>query len=292
MVRHDVEVADGVVALGVDDVHQRRYLRKSLMQSFEHRLANRPVVAEEGEHHHQVARRRESDDERAQKALLAAQVEIFETMRLGIVANPVADGIRRLGLQMTLGDVDHLVEQPRHVEAEAGLVVVQLGVGHLIGREPALVRKRELQFVPIIQVLLRRHHRHLLRQFDVADARQIVPDLRRLEFKLPFVGDVLPFASAALPEMPAHGLHPDGRIGVEGHGLALVIAAAFARHLHVHHVARHGIGHKDHPVVDPRNGLALGRHACHFHIEQHRLVFSRSSHAVSFWCRHSRASAL
>ena len=83
-----------------------------------------------------------------------------------------------------------------------------------------------------------------------------------LETELLFVGQTLPFATAAHAEVLAEGLGTEfGRL-FQGYGLSLCITVLLALYLEIHHIARHDVWHEDNEVVHLGNGLALGGDVC------------------------------
>ena len=164
------------------------------------------VVGVEDHDNHYLARRRGADYHVAhQSRVFAGVVERVaaleaETFRLG------ADGVRRVALQIAQVDVEHLVEAVGDVESQRGSAFDVAARRDLLVREPAFVGEGELQFVAVEGLFRRAQTRAHLGQLDLADAGQLVAHLLGLEPQLFRVGQVLPLAASAHPEVGAERL--------------------------------------------------------------------------------------
>ena len=153
-----VEVADGIVALVVDDIHQRSNLREAVgheLQNLFHLAAAFVVGHLALQHHHQFARRRGTDHDVTKKSFLRAQVEEREVVRVGIVAYGSANLVGNVVLQPALVDGQHLVERPRNMESHGIHLVVFHILLHLLFRKPALIGECKLQLVTVKAGLFR-----------------------------------------------------------------------------------------------------------------------------------------
>ena len=99
------------------------------------------------------------------------------------------------------------------------------------------------------------------RQLNLADARQVVHHLLLLVAELFFIRQALPFATATHAEVLAERRGALLGIAMELDDFCLGIAVLLAPHLQIHHVAGHGIRHKDDEVVNLGNGFSFGSHA-------------------------------
>ena len=254
-----IEVPDRVVEFRIDDVEERRDLREPLRQVVEQRLATRTVLRAENHDHHHFARRGRADDQVAHQPRMFAgiveRIAVFEAEASGFEP----DGVRRLGLQPALADVEHLVEHVRNMESH-GRCSIEIGTAlNLLARQPPAVGEGKLQLVAVEARPDRTQAGGNLREFKFPDARQLVAHLCRLEPQLLLIGEVLPLAPPAHPEVLAERLLTQRRAFHVIHHVALHEAAPLDADLHVHHIARDGHRHEDHHVVPTPHGLALGR---------------------------------
>ncbi len=90
-------------------------------------------------------------------------------------------------------------------------------------------------------------------------SRKLVGDLLVLLAQLLIVRQVLPLTPAAYPEMLAKSIDTYRRQFHVPRYEAFHITSPLTAYLHVHHVARHRKRDKNHNVVMPPHGLALGR---------------------------------
>ena len=118
-----------------------------------------------------------------------------------------------------------------------------------------------------------------LRHLQMADAGQLVIHLALLGGELDVVGEGLPAAAAAHPEMLAERLQAMlGRL-YDLDDRALQPGFLLAHEPHVHHVARHGEAHEHHlPFGRVGDGLALRRHRFDDEVFQYDVQFAVSWH--------------
>ena len=129
---------------------------------------------------------------------------------------------------------------------------------HLLVREPAAVGKGEFE---LVAVELRPRGAQAggdFGQFELPDTRELVADLRLLLAQLLPIGEVLPLAAAADPEVLAEGLDTQRRASDIADHIALHVAAPPGADLHVHHVARYGHRYEDHHILPTPHRLAFG----------------------------------
>ena len=85
-----------------------------------------------------------------------------------------------------------------------------------------------------------------LRQFDFTDTGEVVDDLLLFVLELCLVGQNLPFASSANPEMLASCLASNWAGLNDTQHTAFHERVFFLRHLYIDDVARYAVGYKDH----------------------------------------------
>ncbi len=121
-------IAERVVELGVDYVHERGYLRERLPQMIHQRGdANLVGLGEDHDHHHLTGGGSAYHHVAHQARVLADVIEfvaVFDAKPPGLEA----DGVRRVGLKPAFPNVENLVEHSRHVETEC-----RLGPSHGFG---------------------------------------------------------------------------------------------------------------------------------------------------------------
>ncbi len=88
-------------------------------------------------------------------------------------------------------------------------------------------------------------------------ARQVVTHLLRLVKQLFIIGQVLPPAASADPEMPAGRLSPVGRWRDNLQGHTLHIPLLFFRDPDINHIARDHSGYEEDHVINPGDGIAF-----------------------------------
>ena len=205
----DIEVANRIVALRVVDIEQRGHFGECSVQMLQERLCLRLVVrAAHAELHeeHDFARGGGAEHHVAQQARLLAEVEKRQAVRKGVCSNAVAQAVVYIVHQMTFFDVENFIECAGNMKAH-GVHAIELHArGHLLRGEPLFVGKTEFELVAIAGNVLAAKYGHHFGQFYLADARKVVPNLLLLETELLFVGQALPFATAAHAEVLAEGL--------------------------------------------------------------------------------------
>ena len=177
----------------------------------------------------------------------------------GVLPDEQADGVRGFALQMALLDVEHLVEEAAHVEAQAQEFFRAEGLPVFARQQPAMVREGEFQLVAVMIGLGGAQDGGDFRKIQVADAGELIDDLLLLESDLHRIGQRLPGAAAAVLEMRAEGLEPVRGRGFHPGDVALGVAAAHFVDLHVHHVARDALPDKDDFSVHVGQAVAFGR---------------------------------
>lgn len=85
---------------------------------------------------------------------------------------------------------------------------------------------------------------------------------------------MLPFAATAKPEMLAGWLRTLAGKLMKMNGLTLNKAAVLTRNSYVGHIAGHGIIHKHHKIINPRQRFTLGSSGCDFHFFVNRKFFA------------------
>ena len=109
-----------------------------------------------------------------------------------------------------------------------------------------------------------------LRQFDLADPRQVINDLLLLVAELLLVRQYLPFAPPTHAEMFALRLAPHGALLHHAQHPPFHERVLLLRHLYIHDVARHAVRHKHHHAVHFRQRFAFCRHAGNLDMLQYR----------------------
>ena len=110
----------------------------------------------------------------------------------------------------------------------------------------------------------------------MADARELVHHLLLLGLQLHGIGENLPFAAATVAVVSAYRLQPVRRRGNQPHEISFEITFAHLAHLHVHHIARHGLRHEQHLAIDMCKAVALGRYGLYKDIFEQWLIFLTS----------------
>ena len=109
-----------------------------------------------------------------------------------IVANLIVDVVH----QMALCDVENLVESTRDMEPDRIHHIILHILLHFFIREPTLIGETKLQLVAIAINLLTSKDGLELRQFNLANARQVVKDLLLLGLELLLILKALPLATS------------------------------------------------------------------------------------------------
>ena len=213
LVGRELQVADGVVALLVVDVDEAGDLRECRRYMFQEvhglLLVSRLVVMELHEKH-PLAGVGVAEHKVAEQAVLGADIVERQAFLHGIAVNLIAHLVVEVVHQPAFLYGVYLVERPRDVEAD-GTLRQSLAFRHplqFLGGVPASVGTAELQFVAVFPLLDGAQDGTELRQRHLADARQLVEDLRLLGLQLLGVGKRLPLAAAADAEVAAPRLYP------------------------------------------------------------------------------------
>ena len=217
-----------------------------------------PLVGMENHDHHHLARRGGADDHVAHQppvlARIVERIAVFEAETPGFFP----DRIRRIGLQPAFFDVQHFVEHTGDVESQRRGIGDLALFGDLLVGEPAPLGEGELQLVAVKTGFGRGQAGRDFRQLDLTDTGKLVAHLLGLETQLFGVGQILPLAAAADPEMGAERLFAQRRALHIIDDETFHIPAALGADLHIDHVARHGHRHEDHHVVVTPHRLAFG----------------------------------
>ena len=131
-------------------------------------------------------------------------------------------------------------------------------MSQLFRSKPALVAASELNLVTVLLGLHAAHDRAELREFDLADAGELVFHLLLLRLDLLLVRKVLPFATATDAEVLAHRLLSYVALLDEANYLRLAILMFFLNYLQIYHIARHAERHEDDLVIYASDALTLG----------------------------------
>ena len=180
--------------------------------------------------------------------------------------------------QSTLLNVENLVKCAGNMEAKSIHIVVLCTGLHLFPCKPAFVAESKFQLIAVLTCLLRAKNGHNLGQFHLTNALQRVGNLLLLVLQLMFIGQALPFATAAYTVMLAEWHIALLRIFIKLHSLSLGIAMLLALHLQINHIAGHHVGHKNNQVIDTCKGFTLGCNTCNFNPLKQRQLFLFSCH--------------
>ena len=132
-----------------------------------------------------------------------------DTQLACILADAIADAVVDIGHQVTLGDVQHLVEAVGDMEAQSvGVIhILQSACGaDSVPAQPFAVGEGKLQFIAVFVYLFAAEDRGYLWQFDLSYSCQVIHYLLLLMAQLFLIGQDLPLASAALAIVLTHGL--------------------------------------------------------------------------------------
>ena len=281
-----LEVAECVVALVVYHIEQRGNLGESIAHECKHffKLRHLLVGGYLGlQEQHNLARGGGTQHNVTQHARLRAQVEERHALAVGKIPYCVAQAVVQVAHKGTLLYVEHLVECTGDVETQRVHIIIRHALRHLFPGEPTLVAKCKFEFVSIGTGIFRAQYRHHIGQLHLAYAGEGIHHLLLLVFKLMFVSQALPFATAAHTIMFAEGCGTLGRICVEFHSLGLGITVFLAPYLQIDHIAGYHIGHKHHHIIHTRQRFTLGCHACYLYLLQQRELFFLSCHFVAYF---------
>jgi len=201
--------------------------------------------------------------------MLLTQVVEGIVVRICVFENEVTDFVAEVVHQPALLDRVNLIEGTGDMETDGVLGVALLEgsdgfffllrqLGQLLGGEPALVAASELNLVSVLLGLHAAHDRAELREFDLADAGELVFHLLLLRLDLFLVRKVLPFATATDAEVLAHRLLSYVALLDEANHLRLAILMFFLNYLQIYHIARYAERHEDDLVIYASDALTLG----------------------------------
>ena len=209
---------------------------------------------------------------------MGAQVIERNTLPVGELPYSVTQAVVKPLHESTLFNIEYLVKRTGNMETERIHIVVLCTGLYLFPGEPALVAEGKFQLIAVFACLLRAKDRHNLGQFHFTNALQRIVNLLLFVLELMFVGQTLPFATAADTVVLAERHIALLRIFIKLHSLGLGIAVFLAFHLQVHHIAGHNIGHKNNQIVDTSKRLALGRNTGNLNPLKQRQLFLFSCH--------------
>ena len=142
-------VADGIVQLLVDDVPEGGNLRKIGHQGIQEGDSLGGILVGEAQDEHHRAGFRRPDEHVAEIPLIVADiveiVPVFDTELL----DKQADSIGRLWLEPAFLDIQDLVEEFAHVEAQAHPVIRRYGIRIFAMKHPAFAGSAEFQLVTV-----------------------------------------------------------------------------------------------------------------------------------------------
>ena len=203
------QVGEGVVDLGVDNVHQRGYLRELVLERVQESLQLVGAVFTDHDYHHYFAGRGNSHHHSAEEAFLGAEVVERQSVAYGVVLHEVAHAVRDVVLKVAAADVEHLVEGTGDVEACGVSVGEFLAAVKLLESEPAAVRESVFHFVAVLPYIVAAKRIGDRRQLYLGDAFERVDHLLPFASELILVGEVLPAATTAYGEVLASRLLTD-----------------------------------------------------------------------------------
>ena len=129
-----------------------------------------------------------------------------------VVFDRQPDAVGDVVLQPAFADVEHFVEHARNVEPQRVHVVELRPAFHFRFGEPFFVGESKFQFVAVESRVPCPFDGEQFADFDLADARQVIDHLLLFVPELCFVGEMLPFASSAHPEVLAKRDSPFRRV--------------------------------------------------------------------------------
>ena len=243
------EVSYGIIQLFVDNVVETGNLWETGRYGIQEGLSVRFLFPGEADDEHDLAGFGGPDEHVAEKTAVLPDVVEFVAVVDAELLDKQADRIGWLRLEPAFLDVQDLVEELAHVEAQAHPVVLGNRIGILAVKHPALAGRAEFQLVTVKLRALGGECRTDFRHLQVADADQLVVHLLPFGFELHLVGQGLPPAAAADAEMLAERLEPVRRRLDHSGDESLHIVFLLPEHLDVHDVAGDGeIDEDDHSV--------------------------------------------
>ena len=133
-------------------------------------------------------------------------VEESEPVRDGILPDEQSDAVRRILLQVTVLDIQHLVKETPDMEPESDPVFGAYLLRILSGLYPASFGKGEFELVAVELGPFRRYDRGDFRNVQMSYPYKLVVYLLLFGLKLHTVWKRLPLASSAYTEMTAERL--------------------------------------------------------------------------------------
>jgi len=129
---------------------------------------------------------------------------------------------------------------------------------NLLAGKPSPVGKSILQLVPVIICIWWSFYWHNSGDLRFAYPLKAFPHLFFLMEELKLIGDMLPPASSAYPEMRTLGLYPWSRILPEPDHPSFNVFLPLPAYLYIYNIARHQHGNKYHHIVNPAQGVPFG----------------------------------
>jgi hypothetical protein len=206
----------------------------------------------------------------------------------GVIIRSIADTVRYLILKPALIDVEHLVKRSRNMESKSRLLTLSvvfrvIKLCQFLLSEPPHVTERILQFVAVTHSLFGPQDRTDFRQLDFGYSGEVVNHLLLLVTELLLIRKILPFAASANTEMAAKRHGADIGQFMELYGNCLSITVFLLENLEIHYISGHYKRYKNHKVIDPDKGFALGSHSGYGNILNYGLFASLFGHNAFFW---------
>ena len=134
--------------------------------------------------------------------------------------------------------------------------------------QPFLVGECEFEFIPVEGGAFGTQYRQNLFHFYLSDTGEIVYNLLMFVLQLRFVGQMLPFATAANTEMFAKRNGTFRRIFVEVHCFTFGITVLFTGELDVYYVAGSNKRNKHYFLIYSCNRLTFSGYVCNCYLFQ------------------------
>ena len=235
------------------------------------------VVLAKNDDKHELPGRGHPDHHHAHETGVVAHVKESVALAQCILLDKEPQLVVDVFHEPALFDVEHLVVAIRNVKAHGIAVGELLPTVQLLGSEPFLVAKSELELVAIGRSALRAQDGIDLRQVDLGNALKCIDYLLLLVFKLILIGDVLELATATHPEVLAKRLDPYFARFHEIHDVTLGKTMLLTVDFHIGHIARCPIWDKHHHIVPPCQAFALGSYLSYFKPFNYRQLFAFST---------------
>ena len=176
---------------------------------------------------------------------------------------------------MTRLNVQNLVEFSRHMKPQCRWKRLALGRHY---RHPTAIGKRQFQLVAIPVNLSTTQNRHHLKSLHFANSLHRIHHLLLLECQLIRIAQMLPFAAATRAKIRTRRIHPQRRFFMKLDDFALHEVLFLLHDLHVHHIARRGILHKNYLTVVTGNTMTFSRSRFNGQFLEQSKLFYFSSH--------------